>query len=94
MIPPEDDDDLLDEFGLGGEQAPATPDRGRGAGGVLGPGVGALGNGIKWGTVEPGVQISMQVNFVQTGTFNMTLFGKAIGDAPSKPVPLDLDEED
>ena len=38
----------------------------------------ALGNGIKWATCQKGLAISVTVSFVQTCTFDMTVFGKAV----------------
>jgi len=38
----------------------------------------ALGNGIKWDTCEKALSISVTVSFVQTCTFDMTVFGKAV----------------
>jgi hypothetical protein len=38
----------------------------------------ALGNGIKWDTCEKALSISITVSFVQSCTFDMTVFGKAV----------------
>jgi hypothetical protein len=38
----------------------------------------ALGNGIKWDTCEKALSISITVQFVQSCTFDMTVFGKAV----------------
>ncbi len=38
----------------------------------------ALGNGIKWDTCEKALSISITVNFIQTCTFFLTVFGKAV----------------
>jgi hypothetical protein len=38
----------------------------------------ALGNGIRWDTCQPGVTISVTVSFVESCTFDMTVFGKAV----------------
>ncbi len=41
-------------------------------------GPGALGNGLCWDTCEPGQSISVTVSFVQSCTFDLSLFGSAI----------------
>ena len=38
----------------------------------------ALGNGIKWDTCEKALSISITVQFIQSCTFDMTVFGKAV----------------
>lgn len=38
----------------------------------------ALGNGQKWDTCQPFMDIAVQVSFVQQCTFDMTIFGKAV----------------
>lgn len=38
----------------------------------------SLGNGIKWDTCQPGLQISIGVSFVQSCTLDLTVFGKAV----------------
>jgi hypothetical protein len=38
----------------------------------------SLGNGIKWDTCEKALSISVTVSFVQSCTFDMTVFGKAV----------------
>lgn len=38
----------------------------------------ALGNGIKWDTCEKGLSISVTVSFIQSCTFDMSVFGKAV----------------
>lgn len=39
---------------------------------------GELGKGIKWDTIQPAMDISVTVSFVQSATFDFTIFGKAI----------------
>jgi hypothetical protein len=41
-------------------------------------GPGALGNGLRWDTCEPGQTISVTVNFVQSCTFDISVFGSAL----------------
>lgn len=41
-------------------------------------GPGALGNGLRWDTCERGLTISVTVSFVESCTFDMSLFGSAI----------------
>ncbi len=38
----------------------------------------ALGNGIKWDTCEKALSVSLTVSFIQTCTFDATVFGKAV----------------
>ncbi len=38
----------------------------------------ALGNGIKWDTCEKALSIAITVSFIETCTFYMTVFGKAV----------------
>lgn len=38
----------------------------------------ALGNGIKWDTCEKALSISVTINFQESCTFDMTVFGKAV----------------
>lgn len=38
----------------------------------------ALGNGIKWDTCEKALSISLTISFVQSCTFDCTVFGKAV----------------
>jgi hypothetical protein len=38
----------------------------------------SLGNGIKWDTCEKALSISLTISFVQTCTFDCTVFGKAV----------------
>lgn len=37
-----------------------------------------LGNGMRWDTCQRGLTISVQVEFVQSCTFDMALFGQAV----------------
>ncbi len=39
---------------------------------------GALGNGIKWDTCQQALSIAVTVSFVQSCTFDMSVFGKAV----------------
>ncbi len=38
----------------------------------------ALGNGIKWDTTNPAIQIAVTVSFIQSCTFDMTVLGRAV----------------
>ena len=38
----------------------------------------SLGNGIMWSTARPAITITLQVNFLSTGTFWGTMFGKSL----------------
>ena len=38
----------------------------------------ALGNEIMWATAKPAITITLQVNFLQTGTFWGTMYGKTL----------------
>lgn len=38
----------------------------------------ALGNGIKWDTCDKALSIAVTVSFIQSCTFDMTVFGKAV----------------
>lgn len=40
--------------------------------------INSLGRGIKWDTAQPGVQISVTVSFIESCTFDLILFGKAV----------------
>ena len=38
----------------------------------------ALGNGIRWDTCQQGLSISITVSFVESCTFDISIFGRAI----------------
>ena len=38
----------------------------------------ALGNGVKWDPCEKALEIAMTISFVESCTFDLTVFGKAI----------------
>ena len=41
-------------------------------------GINSLGTGIMWSTAKPAIVITLQVNFLQTGTFWGTMYGKTL----------------
>jgi hypothetical protein len=38
----------------------------------------ALGNGVKWATCQKGLLITIDVFFITSCTFDMTVYGKAV----------------
>lgn len=76
----EDDDDILDEYGLRGLESTSVPEI-KDAEVTRGPSQfsgNTLGSRIMWSTVKSATQITVQVNFLSIGTFWGTLFGKPI----------------
>lgn len=41
-------------------------------------GVNALGNDVRWDTCQKGLAIAITVSFVESCTFDMTVFGRAV----------------
>ena len=74
------DDDLLDELGLAEKERPREnqPKSENVINNNTIFGSDTLGDGIRWDTCQPAQTINVQISFVQTCTFSMSLFGKTI----------------
>ena len=79
-LPPENEQDILDEFGLKNDSELPT-DQNPSVDPPYSSSIFApsnIGNSIQWKTIQPGTTITLSINFQQSSTFYGTVFGKTI----------------